>query len=194
MDREGNEMSVWELAALDWIQLHLQSGMGDMIMPLITKLGNGGAVWLALAVLLLLWPKTRKLGLAMGLGLALEVLCCNVVLKPLVARVRPCDLNPEVRLLIPRPEDFSFPSGHTASSFAAVSALYFGKSRLWAPAGVLAAAIAFSRLYLYVHFPSDVLAGALIGSMAGWAGVMTCRLLADRHGPRPAGISKGGAV
>ena len=109
MDREENKMSVWELAALDWIriQLHLQSGMGDTIMPLITRLGNGGAVWLALAILLLLRPKTKKLGLAVELGLALEVLCRNVMLKPLAARMRPCDLNPAVRLLIPRPAGIS---------------------------------------------------------------------------------------
>ena len=174
-------MSLFELNILDWIQFHLRTGAGDLLMPLITSLGNSGAIWLALTVLLLLRPKTRKLGLAVGISLALEVLCCNGILKPLVARVRPCDLNPSVRLLIPRPEDFSFPSGHTASSFAAASALYFGGSKGWLPAGALAALIAFSRLYLYVHFPSDVLAGALIGIMAGWGGAVLSKLLADRH-------------
>ena len=106
----------------------------------------------------------------MAVSLLLEVLCCNVILKPLVARVRPFDVNTAVQLLIARPTDFSFPSGHTGASFAVVSALYFSKNRLWMPSLILAMLIAFSRLYLYVHYPSDVLAGALIGIMAGWFG------------------------
>ena len=66
--------------------------------------------------------------------------------------------------------DDSFPSGHTGASFSAVSALYAGRSKLWIPSLILAVLIAFSRLYLYVHYPTDILAGAAIGIMAGWAG------------------------
>jgi undecaprenyl-diphosphatase len=91
-----------------------------------------------------------------------------VLAKPLIGRVRPCDVNTAVQLLIARPADFSFPSGHSASSFAAVFALYFRGARLWKPALALAVLIAFSRLYLYVHYPSDVLAGILIGAAIGW--------------------------
>ena len=100
----------------------------------------------------------------------LEVICCNLVLKPLVARIRPCDVNTAVQLLVARPDDFSFPSGHTGASFAAVTALYASRSRLWILSLILAVLIAFSRLYLYVHYPSDVLAGVVIGIMAGWIG------------------------
>ncbi|MDO4174128.1 MAG: phosphatase PAP2 family protein [Eubacteriales bacterium] len=160
----------FELSVLAWIQFHLRSGFLDAAMPLVTKLGNGGAIWLGCAVVLLFFPKTRKAGAAMAVGLVLEVLCCNVLLKPLVARVRPCDVNTAVQLLVARPTDFSFPSGHTGASFAAVSALYFSKNKLWIPAFVLAICIGFSRLYLYVHYPSDVLAGALVGAIAGWGG------------------------
>ena len=103
-------------------------------------------------------------------GLVLEIVCCNLVLKPLVARIRPCDVNTAVRLLIAWPDDFSFPSGHTGASFAAVAALYASRSKLWIPSLILAVLIAFSRLYLYVHYPSDVLAGIAIGIMAGWIG------------------------
>ena len=109
-------------------------------------------------------------GAAVLAGLVLKVVCCNLVLKPLVARIRPCDVNTAVQLLITRPDDFSFPSGHTGASFAAVSALYFNRNRIWIPALMFAALIAFSRMYLYVHYPTDILAGIILGIMAGWAG------------------------
>ena len=109
-------------------------------------------------------------GAAVLAGLALEVICCNLVLKPLIAWVHPCDVNTAVQLLVARPDDFSFPSGHTGASFAAVTALYAGGNRLWIPALLLAALISFSRLYLYVHYPTDVLAGILLGAAAGWLG------------------------
>lgn len=139
-------------------------------MPLLSGLDNGGAVWLVLTGLLLLFPKHRKAGIAILIALGIEVICCNLVLKPLVARIRPCDINTAIQLLIARPTDFSFPSGHTGSSFAAASALLFSHNKLWIPATILAVLIAFSRLYLYVHYPSDVLAGALIGIICGWFG------------------------
>lgn len=173
----------FELSVLDLIQSHLRGGFLDTAMPLITTLGNGGAIWIGCSVLLLLIPRTRKAGAAMAVSLLLEALCCNVILKPLVARVRPCDVNTAVQLLVARPTDFSFPSGHAGASFAAASALYFSKNRLWIPSLVLAALIAFSRLYLYVHYPSDVLAGTMIGMMTGWFGyILTNYIGRKRHG------------
>lgn len=106
----------------------------------------------------------------MAVSLGLEALCCNVILKPFVARIRPCDINLSVELFIPHPKGFSFPSGHTGASFAAASALFFNRKRLGILALILAALIGFSRLYLYVHYPTDVLAGALLGIMFGWIG------------------------
>lgn len=159
-----------DFAILDWIQENLRCGILDSVMKAITSLGDGGKIWVICTVVLLLIPRTRKAGLAMALALALNVLFCNVLLKPLVARPRPCDVNPAVQLLIERPLDYSFPSGHTASSFAAAFALYFSGKKLWIPVTILAGLIGFSRLYLYVHYPSDVLAGALIGVMLGWLG------------------------
>ena len=110
-------------------------------------------------------------------ALALEVLCCNLILKPFVSRIRPCDINTAVQLLVPRPDDFSFPSGHTGVSFAAVSVLYFSRNRLRFPALTLAVLIGFSRLYLYVHYPTDVLAGAVLGVLLGWVGCTLVRLV-----------------
>ena len=163
-------MLSFELSILDWIQTNLRNPVMDLLMPAITTLGNKGLIWILLAGILLFMPKHRKVGIAVLAGLVLEAVCCNLVLKPLVARIRPCDVNPAVQLLIARPDDFSFPSGHTGASFAAVSALYASRSRLWVPSLILAILISFSRLYLYVHYPTDVLVGLLLGIMTGWIG------------------------
>lgn len=141
----------------------------------ITHLGDKGIVWILLALGLFVQPKTRKHGAAVIAALGLSLLVCNLMLKPFVARIRPCDINTAVQLLVAKPDDYSFPSGHTAASFAAVGALYFTHWRYWKWASVLAALIAFSRLYLYVHFPTDVLAGAMLGLVLGGAGVMLIR-------------------
>lgn len=159
-----------EIWALNAIQSHLGCRFLDITMPVITKLGNGGAIWIVCALMLIFFPKTRRIGTSVLVSLAIEALCCNVILKPLIARVRPYDVNTAVQLLITPPTDYSFPSGHTGASFAAASALYFSRNKLWYIALVLAVLIAFSRLYLYVHYPSDVFSGALIGLLAGWIG------------------------
>ena len=118
------------------------------------------------------------------LDTGLEFAVCNGILKPLIARPRPCDLNSAIQLLIPRPGDDSFPSGHSGISFAAVGALFAAKSRLWVPAFVLALIIAFSRLYLYVHWPSDVLVGALLGILLGFLAERLVRYLQRRRSLR----------
>ncbi|MCB6415073.1 phosphatase PAP2 family protein [Faecalimonas umbilicata] len=163
-----------ELMTLDWIQ-NIRTPVGDAVMCFITKLGNAGMIWIVLAVILLLIPKTRKSGLVMMAALCIELVVCNGILKNLFARIRPCDVNTQIQLLIARPDDFSFPSGHTAASFAAVAALYFsGERKLWKPALILACLIAFSRLYLYVHYPTDILGGILVGIAAGYAIIQQC--------------------
>lgn len=159
-----------DMAVLDWIQANLRAGFLDAATPLVTVLGDHGIFWIALAVVLLLLPKYRKAGATVAIALILEFLCCDILLKPLAARPRPCDVNTAVQLLIRHPGGFSFPSGHTGASFAAVSALFFGKSSLWKPLLPLAVLIALSRLYLYVHYPTDVLTGLVLGIAAGWLG------------------------
>lgn len=172
-----------DMAVLNFVQTYLRCNFLDMAMPLITELGNGGILWIICSLLLTVFPKTRKAGIAMAVSLILEVLCCNVLLKPFVARLRPCDVNTAVRLLIPHPEGFSFPSGHTGASFAAAAALFFGKNRMGAVAFILAALIGFSRIYLYVHYPTDVLAGAMLGIMLGWLGNILVRTAEEKwHG------------
>ncbi len=169
-----------EFSILDFIQNQFRTTFGDFVMPLISKLGNGGIIWLVLSGLLCVFPKYRKAGVTMLTALALDVLLCNVMLKPLVGRMRPFTVNTGVELLINAPKDFSFPSGHTAASFAAAFALLFVKNKLWIPSMILASLIAFSRLYLYVHYPTDVLTGILLGLIVSVAANVICRL-AEPH-------------
>lgn len=164
-----------EMAILDWIQ-SIRTPTGDILIPLITKLGDAGAIWILMAIVLLLIPKTRKSGAVLAAALCVDIVLCNGILKNLFCRIRPCDVNTSVRLLVERPADFSFPSGHTAASFAAAAALWFVREtpavkwKLWKPALALALLMAFSRLYLYVHYPTDILGGMITGIAAGYIG------------------------
>ena len=149
----------------------MRTPIGDMVIPLITKLGDAGGIWILLSVVLLLIPRTRKSGAILAAALCVDVVLCNGILKNLFRRIRPCDVNTSIQLLVARPDDFSFPSGHTAASFAAVAALMLaGERKLWMPALVLAVFMAFSRLYLYVHYPTDILGGIAVGIFAGYVG------------------------
>lgn len=155
------------------IQQHLRTDMLTPFMKIVTFLGNGGWFWILCAVVLLAIPKTRKTGYAAVLSLIFGVIVTNLLLKNIVARPRPFA---EIEALIPliaKPTDFSFPSGHTTASFAvALVMLRMLPKKIGIPAVVLAALVAFSRLYLGVHYPTDVLAGfmvALVGSsLAVW--------------------------
>ena len=163
-------MQAFELSILDWIQAHLRCGFLDAVLPAISRTADHGELWIILAVILLLIRGQRKYGASVACGLILDLVSCNIILKPLIGRIRPFAVNGLVELLIAAPTDASFPSGHTAASFAAVFALKTAGSPLWKPALAVALVIAFSRLYLYVHWPSDVLGGALLGAAVGWAG------------------------
>ena len=120
---------------------------------------------------MLILPKTRKTGIIVAAALLMDLILCNLILKNLVARVRPYDVNTAIAILIKKPLDFSFPSGHTAASFAAMTALFLAKmKKAWIAALVLAVLIAFSRLYFYVHYPTYVLGGAVVGILSGIIG------------------------
>ena len=155
------------MQVLDFIQNNIRNEFLDAVMPAITSLGNGGIIWIAIALIFITIKKYRPAGFAILAALLMHLLICNIMLKPLIARIRPCDINTAVELLIPRPKDYSFPSGHTAASFAASTVILYTDKRMGVVAVIMAAAIAFSRLYLYVHYPSDVLAGAVIGVAFG---------------------------
>lgn len=158
----------FDLPILRWIAENLWNPVLDKVMPIITLLGDAGIFWIACAAVLLLIPSQRKTGLAMGAALIIGLLICNVTLKPLVARIRPYDYELEhfgtqIKLLVDAQHDFSFPSGHTIASFEAATVLLIRNKKLGYPALVLAVLIAFSRLYLYVHYPTDVLTSVVLG-------------------------------
>ncbi len=150
-------------AVLEFIRIHMSSGILDSTMPFITKLGSGAFIWIVAAFVFLASKKYRMDGLLLIVSLLLCGLIGNIILKPLIARIRPFDVNTAIQLLIAKPTDFSFPSGHTMTSFAAATAIFNANSSMGIAAFILAALIAFSRLYLYVHYPSDIIGGMLIG-------------------------------
>ena len=153
-----------DFSILDWIQPHIRNNVLDFIVPRITFLGNAGLIWILLALTCIAVKKWRKCGLTMAAALLTGLLVGNVIIKLLAARDRPCWISPPEVMLIAVPKDYSFPSCHTLSGFAAsVSMLCYSK-RAGIPAVILASAIALTRLYLYVHFPSDVLVGFVLGT------------------------------
>lgn len=166
-----------ELQILDLIQ-NMRTPVGDMVMMGISALGNAGAVWILLAAVLLAIPGKRRTGFILAAALLADLILCNGILKNVFARPRPCDVNTAVQMLIARPSGFSFPSGHTAASFASAAALWCaGERKLWPPALILACLIAFSRMYLYVHYPTDILGGVVFGALAGYLGYRVARRL-----------------
>lgn len=163
-------MNEFELNILDFIQEHLRCGFLDKVLPVITKLGDAGIFWIIVAIVLIIFKKTRKMGIMTGLALLLGLLIGNLTLKPLIARVRPYDMpGVNIDLLVERLSDKSFPSGHTLASFEAAVVLLINDKRFGIPAIVLATVIALSRLYLYVHYPTDVLAGIVLGVLIAFA-------------------------
>jgi len=152
---------------LGWIHDHASSKFFDDIMVHLSAIGNVGLVWITVAVLLLCTKKYRQGGIVLLLALASGYLVGNLLLKPYVARARPIWPYANVARLIPYPKDFSFPSGHALSSFTAAAVLTIIDKRFCWFAIPLAYLIALSRLYLYVHYPSDVLAGMVIGTING---------------------------
>ena len=159
-----------ELAILDFIQNIFRSPLMDRIMVLFTTLGNEGIIYYILLVLLLINKKTRKLGVVLGISMLLNHILSNMTLKPLFARVRPFDVNTAVEIIIHKPSSFSFPSGHTAQAFTTAFAFYFSKSKYTKVMFIFACIMAFTRLYLYVHYPTDILGGIVCGLISGYIG------------------------
>ena len=164
-------MTEW-ITNTDWailygIQEHIRCAFLDAVMPVITLLGDAGIVWIIAALAMMFTKKLRRTGVVVAIGLVLGVLIGNLMLKNLMARERPCWLDESVLMLVKVPKDFSFPSGHTLASVISATVLVFADRRFAFAAIPLAVLIAFSRLYLFVHFPSDVFCGALLGLAIG---------------------------
>lgn len=160
-------MITWfDNVVLDWFQ-SIHNDMLTNIFKIVTTLGEAGILWIIIGLALMLQKNTRWIGMTMLLALLFSLLVGNVTLKPLVARPRPCWRHPEIALLIANPTDYSFPSGHAMSSFAAATAVFMWHRR-WGMLALLGAVVmACTRLYFYVHYPTDILAGMLIGILLG---------------------------
>jgi len=152
-----------DFAILNWIQKNLRCVFLDDWMPLVTLYAEHGILLIGIGVILLLFRSRRVCGAAVLTGLTSGLLIGNVLLKNLIARQRPCWINTDLNMLVSIPTDYSFPSGHTLHCFIMATVLLHYDRRLGIPALVMAILVAFSRLYLYVHYPTDVLAGAVLG-------------------------------
>lgn len=155
-----------------WIQENLRADWLTPIMQFITHLGGLGKIWIALSLILLCFKKTRWAGLAGIFGLIFSLLVNNIVLKNVFARTRPYEVVEGLVLLGKQATDFSFPSGHTGSSFAAAVAIFrtIGKGKMRWLLIVFAAVMAFTRLYIGIHYPTDILGGLITGILCGMAG------------------------
>ena len=174
----------FDLPILEWIRANIWCEVLDVAMPIITTFGDGGIFWIAWSVLLMFFPKTRKTGLGMAFALAMGLVVCNLTLKPMVARIRPYDLQAElsvtINLLQGAMHDFSFPSGHTIASFEAATVLLKNSKKMGIPAYILAIMVAFSRLYLYVHYPTDVIASIILGTIFALIGNALAGVIAPK--------------
>ena len=152
----------WEF---DWLYAlqDIHNPVLDKVMVFVSALGNAGIFWIAVGLLLLITKRYRRGGTQMLVAMAVTFVIGNLILKNLVARERPCWIDREVLLLMASPSDYSFPSGHSMNGFAGSVSLLCIARRIGIPAVILAAIIAFSRLYLFMHFPTDVFAGIVIG-------------------------------
>ena len=173
----------WEFEILDFLQ-SIHSPVLNSLMSFVTFLGEAGWFWILLGLLLFLMKKYRASGAAVLIALVFDFVLANRILKPLVARPRPCWINDSVEMLIREPEDFSFPSGHTMASFAAAGAVLFMGHRFGIWAVFLAVLMGISRLYFYVHFPTDVLAGAGLGLVCGFLAALLVRKIQSSQADR----------
>lgn len=162
-------IEAWDASVLLWVQEHIRTALGDAIIPFWSHLGDHGLLWIAAALILLCFPRTRRAGaLALG-GLLFSLLAVNVTIKHLVARPRPWLTIEGLRVLVNEPDPNSFPSGHTSAAFAFAAAVYRELPIPWTRAAVVAAAVCmgWSRIYVAVHYPSDVIAGVVVGTLCG---------------------------
>ena len=195
---------------LIWIQQTFQADWLTPIMKAITHFGDAGIFWSAVCILLLAIKKTRKLGILCAASLALTALCCNAVIKPAVDRTRPYELFEAVQALKSLPHDPSFPSGHSSNSMAPAWAMFIATfpvktastktydkglklgwgeeevshkmmHRFGIAAVILALLIGFSRLYLGMHFPSDVVCGLLLGMLCATIAYAVFRQYEIKH-------------
>lgn len=158
-----NVINIYEVEIVKQLHDTLQCGFLDFLMPVITSLSNAGILWIALALVFLLRRDTRRMGLTIGIALILGILIGNLGIKPLTARIRPYDFDASISLIIPPETEYSFPSGHSLAAFEGAFSIFLYRRKWGTAALIIAVLTAFSRVYLQVHYPTDVICGSLLG-------------------------------
>lgn len=195
----------FDFPILEFIRNYLTNPFLDKAMPYISLFGEWGAFWIAMAAVLLLFRKTRKTGWSMAAALTLGLIVCNIILKSLIARDRPFLFYTEERMAgldLPQLKNWtpvtqeqllwlfssdlhrSFPSGHTFACFEAATVLMIRNKWAGIPAMILAFLVAFSRLYLYVHYPTDVIFSMFAGILLGLLGCAIVAIIYKVHPPK----------
>ena len=169
----------FDWAVFQFVEQYIWADWLTPIMVFFTHLGEGGMIWILISAMFLLTKKYRKAGVTMLCALLVMQIGNNEILKELIARTRPFNLKEWQEIfvfpeMIARPSSWSFPSGHTSSGFAAVTALAITtkKARFAVPGYILAAIIAFTRIYVHVHYCTDILGGIAVGLIYGVLGYL----------------------
>lgn len=163
-----------DFSILNFIQEHFRCSFLDGVFGFFGAVGNMGLIWIVLSVVMLFFKKTRMAGIIALLSMGLGYLLGDIVIKPIVHRPRPFTFDSELNmfwgadLISKKPSNFSFPSGHSAAAWAFTTSLLVKRRTLGLIAVVPAVIMMFSRLYLYVHFPTDVICGAILGAASAF--------------------------
>ena len=176
-----NAIFNFDSAILLWLQNSFRNPVLNPIMIFITHLGDKGLFWIALTLLFLCFRKTRRVGVTSMISMVIGLIVVNIMLKNWVARVRPYELIEELELIIEKQHDFSFPSGHATNALACAWVMFrLLDKKASVPALILALLICFTRLHVGVHYPTDVLAGIVVGILAAELAIVIVRALARR--------------
>ena len=181
-------LNQFEIGILDFIQNTFSCKFLDYFFIVITSLSNKGIFWIILAIVLLCFKKTRKTGACLGVALVLGEILGNRILKNIFDRPRPYTVNPDITLVIDKLSSFSFPSGHSRCAVECAIAIFANNKKWGIAAIVLAVLTGFSRLYLYMHYPTDVLGGAVLGIIDGLLAVFIVKKASKYIAKRKSGI------
>ena len=181
-------LNQFEIGILDFIRNNFSCKFLDYFFIGITSLSNKGIFWIFLAVVLICFKKTRKTGICLGVVLLIGEILGNQILKKLFERPRPYTVNPDIELVVKKLSSFSFPSGHSRCAVECAIAIYWNNKKWGIVAIVVAVLTCLSRLYLYVHYPTDVLAGAALGVIDGLLAIFIVKKINDYIINRKSGL------